>query len=91
MIDDNAVGQFISNVCPSLKDMTPGEQILQVNCQDTSHMTRFEATDLLHLQSSKKVMLVVTGNTEVISGSCDDICTCAISQCKIMGTYTKMN
>ena len=45
MIGGNAVGLFISEVRPSLKDVTPGDQILQVNGQDTSHMTHFEATD----------------------------------------------
>ena len=45
MIGGNAVGLFISKVRPSLKDMIPRDQIPQVNCEDTSHMTHFEATD----------------------------------------------
>ena len=56
----DVVGLFISEVRPSLKDVTPGDQILQVNGQDTSHMTHFEATDLL--RSSERVTLVVTEN-----------------------------
>ena len=68
MIGGNAVGLFISEVCPSLKDVTPGDQILQVNGQDTSHMTHFEATDLL--RSSERVTLVVTENNARMSSVC---------------------
>ena len=68
MIGGNAVGLFISEVRPSLKDVTPGDQILQVNGQDTSHMTHFEATDLL--RSSERVTLVVTENNARTSCVC---------------------
>ena len=73
MIGGNAVGLFISEVRPSLKDVTPGDQILQVNGQDTSHMTHFEATELL--RSSERVTLVVTENNARTS-MCVCVCTC---------------
>ena len=73
MIGGNAVGLFISEVCPSLKDVTPGDQILQLNGHNTYHMTHFEAIDLM--QSSERVTLVVTENNARTS-VCVCVCVC---------------
>ena len=73
MIGGNAVGLFISEVRPSLKDVTPGDQILQLNGHNTYHMTHFEAIDLM--QSSERVTLVVTENNARTS-VCVCVCAC---------------
>ena len=60
MIGGNAVGLFIIEIHPFVKNVMPGDQILKVNGQDTRHMTHFEASEIL--KSSEIATLEVTKN-----------------------------
>ena len=61
VIGGNAVGLFVSEVKPGQKEVSQGDQILEINGQDARHMTHFEATQLLR-STRGKVHLTVMDN-----------------------------
>ena len=62
MIGGNAVGLFVSEVRSNRKEVSPGDQILEINGHDTRDMRYYEAMDLLR-SSRDKLQLVVMENS----------------------------
>ena len=61
IIGGNAVGLFVSEVNRGRKEVSAGDQILNINGKDTRNMTHYEATQLLQ-RSKDKVSLTVMEN-----------------------------
>ena len=55
------MGLFVSEVKPGQKEVSQGDQILEINGQDARHMTHFEATQLLR-NTRGQVHLTVMDN-----------------------------
>ena len=55
------MGLFVSEVKPVRKELSQGDQILEINGEDSRHMTHFEATQLLR-SCRDKVHLTVMEN-----------------------------
>ena len=62
VIGGNAVGLFVSEVRSYLKEVAPGDQILEINEIDTRNMKYYEAMNLLR-SSPDKLHLVVMENS----------------------------
>ena len=61
VIGGNAVGLFVSEVKPGRKEVSQGDQILEINGKDARRMTHYEATQLLR-GCRDKVHLTVMDN-----------------------------
>ena len=61
VIGGNIVGLFVSEVRPSCREVSQGDQILEINGTDSRHMTHNEASQLLR-SSYGPLSLVVMEN-----------------------------